>query len=260
MHRELPASVSTCFIMTAAAVTNSHGPSACHQGMVSDDALQAFSHSSGLRKSPSCTSAIKFEPVLQAELVTLSRSLRSNNPPSTLSPLTFLSSRDYSLQQYRVIHRMLANSIRHPLIPVIMHKPCCSQKLAVGVQVKQAMNVKEVELLGKMEAGMKEKMQQRISAVMGNLDLDRVLHVSFSRCLTPILYCSLYSDPSCLFLGLHCLVAGSGSPPISVFLSFLSNGLKPSYDSFSWSMFLTPSLLAWCPVLVDLSLSPAASA
>ncbi len=81
------------------------------------------------------------------------------------------------------------------------------------MQVKQAMNLKEVELLRKMEAGMKDKMQQRISAVMGNLDLDRVLHVSFCRRFIPILCRFVCSHPSCQFLVLHSLINGRRFSP-----------------------------------------------
>ncbi|KAK9839336.1 hypothetical protein WJX84_009269 [Apatococcus fuscideae] len=40
----------------------------------------------------------------------------------------------------------------------------------------QAMDQKEEELLGKLQSEMQGKMQQRMAAVMGDLDLDRLLH------------------------------------------------------------------------------------
>ncbi|KAK9840036.1 hypothetical protein WJX74_002386 [Apatococcus lobatus] len=42
--------------------------------------------------------------------------------------------------------------------------------------MRRALDMKEAELLGKLEAGMKGKMQNRVAAVMGDLDLDRLLH------------------------------------------------------------------------------------
>ena len=51
------------------------------------------------------------------------------------------------------------------------------------MQMMQAMDQKEEELLGKLQSEMQGKMQQRMAAVMGDLDLDRLLHVS--RTSTP---------------------------------------------------------------------------
>lgn len=39
------------------------------------------------------------------------------------------------------------------------------------------MDLKEAELLGKLEAGMKGRMQDRAAAVLEDLDIDRLLHV-----------------------------------------------------------------------------------
>ena len=55
--------------------------------------------------------------------------------------------------------------------------------------MRQAMDLKEAELLGKLEAGMKGRMQDRAAAVLNDLDIDRLLHVRCCRltCLLPSL-------------------------------------------------------------------------
>ena len=73
-----------------------------------------------------------------------------------------------------------------PLFPPSNLSVLCSYEIRRGcltdwpaVQMRQAMDVKEAELLGKLKAGMKDRMQHRVTAVMDDLDIDRLLHVSW---------------------------------------------------------------------------------